>query len=96
MKTLVTVVLFLISTPIFTQPSVNSDEVYVCVPCNSNCDTLEFSKPGTCNHCGMKLITNEERQAKYKNVKKKFNITFKRQMKFHNKCKHSKSKKKLI
>jgi len=31
----------------------NSD--YVCPPCNSQCDDLEFDKPGKCSHCNMRF-----------------------------------------
>jgi DNA-directed RNA polymerase subunit RPC12/RpoP len=33
-----------------------SAKVYVCPPCDQDCDTLTFDKPGTCPHCGMTLI----------------------------------------
>jgi len=29
---------------------------YACPPCNSTCDTISFSKEGTCTHCGMSLV----------------------------------------
>jgi DNA-directed RNA polymerase subunit RPC12/RpoP len=31
-------------------------EVYVCDPCDLPCDTLTFQQPGSCPHCGMKLL----------------------------------------
>lgn len=37
-------------------PAAKSAIVYVCPPCNSSCDELHFDKPGTCPHCGMKLV----------------------------------------
>ncbi len=33
---------------------------YLCPPCNLECDDLTFSSPGTCPHCGMGLIKEEE------------------------------------
>lgn len=33
---------------------------YVCDPCNLPCDTLTFDQPGTCPHCGMKLIKKSD------------------------------------
>lgn len=36
---------------------------YVCPPCNSSCDEAVHPSPGTCDHCGMNLITLEEREA---------------------------------
>lgn len=29
---------------------------YVCPPCNSPCDTTNFTQPGVCAHCGMTLV----------------------------------------
>ncbi|MDY8137314.1 DJ-1/PfpI family protein [Aquimarina sp. 2201CG5-10] len=71
MKTPITVVLLLISISLIAQSSKKPDDIYVCVPCNNNCDTLEFDRPGTCTHCDMQLITKKERNEKYKNVGKK-------------------------
>lgn len=34
---------------------------YVCEPCDLSCDTLTFSSPGNCPHCGMELISKGER-----------------------------------
>lgn len=48
------------------QDSVIENQNYVCPPCNNQCDKLEFSKAGSCPHCGMKLITKGE----LKNFKK--------------------------
>lgn len=33
-----------------------NNPIYVCPPCNSDCDQLEFDKAGICPHCNMKLI----------------------------------------
>jgi len=30
--------------------------IYVCPPCNNDCDKLEFDKAGICPHCNMELI----------------------------------------
>lgn len=30
--------------------------VYTCLPCGSGCDSLAYTKPGTCRHCNMKLV----------------------------------------
>lgn len=35
-------------------------ELYVCPPCNSNCDKLTFSEAGNCSHCNMELIKESE------------------------------------
>lgn len=32
---------------------------FVCPPCNNECDDLKFDKTGTCNHCGMTLILEQ-------------------------------------
>jgi putative intracellular protease/amidase len=29
---------------------------YVCPPCGQDCDKITFDKPGSCPHCGMKLV----------------------------------------
>lgn len=31
-------------------------ETYVCSPCGSDCDRVEFDRPGVCPHCGMPLV----------------------------------------
>lgn len=41
-------------------PALDRQEVYRCPPCNSMCDQLIFHQAGTCQHCGMDLITQEE------------------------------------
>ncbi len=33
------------------------DSLYVCMPCGSSCDKIEYKKPGICSHCNMKLVT---------------------------------------
>jgi rhodanese-related sulfurtransferase len=33
-----------------------SDSLYVCMPCGSTCDDIEYKKPGICSHCNMKLV----------------------------------------
>ena len=48
--------------------------VYVCPPCNNQCDGLKFEKAGTCNHCGMTLIS-EENLKSYK-TESKMKIAF--------------------
>ncbi|WPU94175.1 DJ-1/PfpI family protein [Mucilaginibacter sabulilitoris] len=47
---------FAISTISAQSPAAKNPIVYVCPPCNSDCDKLQFDKPGTCPHCGMKLV----------------------------------------
>jgi hypothetical protein len=38
------------------QPAAPDDKIiYVCPPCNGNCDQLQFDKPGVCPHCKMDL-----------------------------------------
>jgi len=41
---------------------------YYCPLCNSSCDTLVFTQPGACTHCGMGLVkrTKKEREAELK------------------------------
>jgi rhodanese-related sulfurtransferase len=33
-----------------------TDSFYVCMPCGSKCDNIEYKKPGICSHCNMKLV----------------------------------------
>lgn len=41
----------------YAQPSAQKDSiVYVCGPCNSDCDKVAYDKPGTCAHCNMPLV----------------------------------------
>jgi len=44
--------------------------VYVCPPCDSECDTKTFEKHGICNVCNMELTTKAALE-KIKNAKKK-------------------------
>ncbi len=36
-----------------------SDMVYTCLPCGSDCDKMNYSKPGTCRHCNMQLVDSK-------------------------------------
>lgn len=38
----------------------NPKGVYVCPPCDLDCDTLTFSKAGICPHCKMELVKRED------------------------------------
>ena len=35
---------------------VNSEELFVCLPCGSGCDTIQYKTAGTCGHCSMELV----------------------------------------
>ena len=37
----------------------NETGLYVCPPCNSSCDKLEFDDAGNCNQCGMELVLKD-------------------------------------
>lgn len=54
--------IFLVCTFQFVFPQGNTTEnpIYVCPPCNSECDTVQFEKPGVCNHCSMELILKDQ------------------------------------
>ncbi len=39
--------------------TLNKKKVFVCTPCGLSCDSLIFSKPGKCPHCGMEIIEKE-------------------------------------
>lgn len=45
--------LFLVNLSAISQ---QSNQVYVCPPCDSHCDTLKFDKAGVCSHCNMVLL----------------------------------------
>jgi len=60
MKKLTIVIMCLIQISAMAQQSITSTANYVCPPCNSSCDDLEFDKPGKCNHCNMELITKNQ------------------------------------
>jgi rhodanese-related sulfurtransferase len=32
------------------------EELFVCLPCGSGCDTIQFKNAGTCGHCSMELV----------------------------------------
>ncbi|MFT7280580.1 MAG: hypothetical protein ACI9DM_000299, partial [Cyclobacteriaceae bacterium] len=44
----------------FAQANISSNPIYVCPPCNSECDSLTFKNPGICEHCDMGLISKKE------------------------------------
>lgn len=44
----------------FSQNNNGPSPLYVCPPCNSDCDVLQFESPGVCHHCNMELIKKEE------------------------------------
>ena len=44
----------------FSQTNFETSPIYICPPCNSECDSLSFKKPGTCEHCNMTLINKME------------------------------------
>lgn len=50
-----------LSNPVLAQEA-EPAEIYVCPPCNSSCDTLQFSHAGNCTHCQMELIKTSERE----------------------------------
>ena len=39
---------------------------FVCLPCGSECDNVTYSKPGSCEHCQMKLV--EKSTITFKNI----------------------------
>ncbi len=32
------------------------EELFVCLPCGSGCDTIQYKTTGTCSHCSMELV----------------------------------------
>jgi putative intracellular protease/amidase len=55
----------------FSQVIGSQQQTYVCPPCNRDCDSLKFDKPGICNHCNMALINKEELDMHEENKNKK-------------------------
>jgi transcriptional regulator GlxA family with amidase domain/DNA-directed RNA polymerase subunit RPC12/RpoP len=51
---------------------------YFCEACNNDCDTMVFTHPGTCPHCGMKLVhmTFNARKESMNNHMKRQSICF--------------------
>lgn len=60
MKHTILLIFLFLAQITFAQTDLEVDTIYVCPPCNSNCDALEFNKPGTCHHCNMELISKTE------------------------------------
>ncbi len=56
-KNILIIVLVLLS---FNTSGSQTNVTYVCPPCYSQCDTLEFKQKGECKHCGMKLIPKKD------------------------------------
>lgn len=36
--------------------AIQSQQIYVCIPCGSACDTAQYNNSGTCSHCNMELV----------------------------------------
>ncbi|XLS29742.1 DJ-1/PfpI family protein [Flavobacteriaceae bacterium M23B6Z8] len=57
----ITLFIFLFTCQVvFSQNDNEPNSIYVCPPCNSDCDALTYEQPGICNHCSMRLISKEE------------------------------------
>lgn len=41
---------------------------YICDPCNAQCDTINFDKPGICPHCQMSLLSLDALLIEYNNL----------------------------
>jgi len=65
---------------VFTQAQIpaGDGEGYFCGLCNNACDTLLFTKPGVCPHCGMQLVrqTYAERRDLLNQLEHKMTICF--------------------
>ncbi len=40
-----------------TAITIQSDSVYMCLPCGSSCDKIVYKTSGICGHCNMKLVS---------------------------------------
>jgi transcriptional regulator GlxA family with amidase domain len=72
-------ILLLVMGIIFVAPAQTkkvNDLAYFCPLCNSDCDKLEFDKPGKCNHCNMTLIQQSKAERKIELSRKPITIAF--------------------
>jgi transcriptional regulator GlxA family with amidase domain len=78
MRTILFFCLLFASILAHAQIPAGKGEGYFCNLCNSSCDTLLFTKPGVCTHCGMQLVkqTYAERREMLKKIDKKMTIAF--------------------
>ncbi|MEP0263717.1 DJ-1/PfpI family protein [Dokdonia sp.] len=64
--------MFLLTLQLASSQEGNGEKpIYVCIPCNNECDALQFDKPGICNHCSMELIKKETLNTHTENRNKK-------------------------
>lgn len=78
-KTLIFILLLAGSTLLHAQGQRSKeDTAWFCGICGGSCDTLVFTKPGVCPHCGMPLLhmTFTERQTVLNNYHKQMTICF--------------------
>jgi putative intracellular protease/amidase len=68
--------LLLIAPCSYAQPSAQKDSVYVCGPCNSDCDKITYEKPGICKHCNMPLVKTSLTDFKARLTAKPLTIVF--------------------
>jgi rhodanese-related sulfurtransferase/DNA-directed RNA polymerase subunit RPC12/RpoP len=54
-RILILIFTIVIFYPAYSQNNSGKD-VYVCLPCGSDCDRAEYNKPGQCEHCQMPLV----------------------------------------
>ncbi|AUD04595.1 rhodanese-like domain-containing protein [Spirosoma pollinicola] len=70
MKLLLLLLVFLsvLTRPIYGQTAKTKPvaEQYVCLPCGANCDHAIVDGPGTCAHCGMRLVL--KKSVVFKNI----------------------------
>jgi len=59
-KILIIVIVLLSSHDGWSVTDAHSNTIYVCPPCNRQCDTLEFRQKGECKDCGMELIEKKD------------------------------------
>ena len=61
-----------------TEAASKDSIAYFCTICNNDCDTIAYSKPGTCPYCGMTLIQKKiaERRKEPKKQNQQMTICF--------------------
>ncbi len=76
MKTPLIIILVSLITFGYSQPIKTNDTAYFCTLCNSNCDKIEFEKPGTCTHCNMTLIKMSKAERMKELSRKNITVAF--------------------
>lgn len=72
-KALIYILLIIPTLDSFSQ-NTNKECIYVCTPCDLDCDSLTFEKAGICPHCKMELVLKSELEADLNMIVNEINI----------------------